>query len=246
MTDALLAVDGVTVKYGPLVAATDVSLVIPKGSIVGLIGPNGAGKSTIINAIAGLVRTAGGTITFAGRALGRLRPDQRAQLGMARTFQNLELFASLSVLENVLTRAEAATGAKRSVAEHIGPCKEIIEQLGLGRYLDTEVSQLAYPERKLVEFARATVVDPQLLLLDEPTAGLAAEERHQVVGMIAERMRSRGIGGLVVEHDMSVVRTMCDVVYVMDAGKVIASGTFEEIARSEAVREAYLGRSADA
>jgi len=243
MSEALvLEVDGLVVKYKSLVAVNNMSLRVAQGAIVGLIGPNGAGKSSAINAIAGAVQPAGGSIRYQGRAITRLRADQRAGLGIARTFQNLELFSTMTVFENVLTRVEASQAhAKSSDAERRAISQRTIDELGLAPYADTLVSSLAYPERKLVEFARATVVEVPLLLLDEPTAGIAVEERRQLVQRIAQRLRERRIAGLVVEHDMEVIRTMCDRVYVMDAGVCIAEGTFAEVSQSTAVRTAYLG-----
>jgi branched-chain amino acid transport system ATP-binding protein len=171
-----------------------------------------------------------------------MRMDQLSRLGLVRTFQNLEVFPSMTTLENVLVRLEAAESSRRlDAGQRVDRCHEVLADLGLGNP-HTEVGRLAYPERKLVEFARAMVVDAQLLLLDEPTAGLAVEERQHVVELVVKQMRGRGISGIVVEHDMSVVRRMCDDVYVMDAGACIAHGTYDEVSRAAVVREAYLGQ----
>lgn len=238
----VLEVDDLVVRYKSLVAVNRLSLLVRKNAIVGLIGPNGAGKSSAINAIAGVVRPAGGTVRILGRTVTGLRPDERAQLGIARTFQNLELFATMTVFDNILARVEAASQHRRSSDdERRAVCERTIEELGLTQYTDTIVSDLAYAERKLVEFARATVVEAPLLLLDEPTAGIAVEERRRLVQRIAARLRERGIACVVVEHDMEVIKTMCDHVYVMDAGVCIADGTYAEVSRSPAVRTAYLG-----
>lgn len=241
-SDPLLEVEALVVKYKSLVAVNRLSLRVGRAAIVGLIGPNGAGKSSAINAIAGAVPPASGEVRFLGQPITRLRPDERARLGIARTFQNLELFSTMTVFENVLTRIEASPAHRRtSDAERRATCQRAIDDLGLSPYAATQVSDLAYAERKLVEFARATVIEAPLLLLDEPTAGIAIEERRRLVQRISARLRERGIAGLVVEHDMEVIKTMCDHVYVMDAGVCIAEGTYDEVSRSEAVRTAYLG-----
>jgi ABC-type branched-subunit amino acid transport system ATPase component len=238
----VLEVDGLVVKYKSLVAVNGLSIRVGKDAIVGLIGPNGAGKSSAINAIAGLVQPAGGTVRLQGRAITGLRPDERAQLGIARTFQNLELFATMTVFDNVLARVDASSQHRGDSEDtRRAVCARTLEELGLAPYADTTVSDLAYAERKLVEFARATVVEAPLLLLDEPTAGIAIEERRRLVQRIAARLRERGIACLVVEHDMEVIKTMCDHVYVMDAGVCIAEGTYAEVSQSTAVRTAYLG-----
>jgi ABC-type branched-subunit amino acid transport system ATPase component len=238
----VLEVDDLVVRYKSLVAVNRLSIRVRKDAIVGLIGPNGAGKSSAINAIAGVVHPAGGAVRFHGRTITGLRPDQRAQLGIARTFQNLELFATMTVLDNILARVEASYEHRRSSqSDRRAVCARTMEELGLTPYADTVVSDLAYAERKLVEFARATVVEAPLLLLDEPTAGIAVEERRRLVQRIANRLRERGIACIVVEHDMEVIKTMCDHVYVMDAGVLIAEGTYAEVSQSKAVRTAYLG-----
>jgi ABC-type branched-subunit amino acid transport system ATPase component len=238
----LLAVEGLVVKYKSLVAVNGLSLRVGPAAIVGLIGPNGAGKSSAINAIAGAVKPASGEVRLLGQAITHLPPDQRARLGIARTFQNLELFSTMTVFDNVLTRIEASPVHRRtSNADRRAICQRTIDDLGLSQYTATQVSDLAYAERKLVEFARATVIEAPLLLLDEPTAGIAIEERRRLVQRISARLRERGIAGLVVEHDMEVIKAMCDRVYVMDAGVCIAEGTYDEVSSSQAVREAYLG-----
>jgi branched-chain amino acid transport system ATP-binding protein len=182
-----------------------------------------------------------GAIEFDGRPTRGLRMDELSRAGLLRTFQNLEVFGSMTVLENVLVRLEATAAARPLPhAARLDKCRGVLRELGLPDP-DIEVSSLAYPQRKLVEFARAMVADARLLLLDEPTAGLAAQERQRVVNLVTSQMRARGISGVLVEHDMSVVRRMCDVVYVMDAGSCIAQGTFDEISHDPRVREAYLG-----
>jgi len=242
----LLTVTNMTVRYGPFLAVKEMNLRIRPGQIVGLIGPNGAGKSTVINAVSGAVGVASGKVEYLGAPTKGLRMDQLALRGMVRTFQNLEVFPTMTVLENVLIRVEAATRRTEfSHSERIEKCLDVIDSFGLGRYADTEVGNLAYPERKLLEFARAMVVDAKLLLLDEPTAGLAVDERQCVVRLVVDQMRARNISGIVVEHDMKVVKAMCDEVSVMDAGERIAYGTFDEVVGDTRVKEAYLGRGVE-
>lgn len=242
-SSALCEVADLTVRYGSFAAVKNMSLRVLPGQIVGLIGPNGAGKSTLINAVSGAVRIAAGEVLFEGVSTKGSRMDQLAAKGLIRTFQNLEVFPTMSVFDNVLVRVESATSRNElSPVERAERCVEVIESFNLGSRIDTEVGDLAYPERKLLEFARAMVVDAKLLLLDEPTAGLAAEERQDIVRLVVRQMRTRNISGVVVEHDMKVVKAMCDEVYVMDAGERIAHGSFDEVVGDARVKEAYLGR----
>jgi ABC-type branched-subunit amino acid transport system ATPase component len=241
----LLSVEALTVRYGSFTAVKDMTMRVEPGQIVGLIGPNGAGKSTVINAVSGAVQPTTGKVFFQGQPTKGQRMDQLAQKGMVRTFQNLEVFPTMTVLENVLIRVEASPTRKELTrTERIDKCLDVIDAFGLTRQTDAEVGDLAYPERKLLEFARAMVLDATLLLLDEPTAGLAVNDRQSVVALVVNQMRERNISGVVVEHDMKVVRAMCDDVYVMDAGERIAHGTFDEVTRDQRVREAYLGKGA--
>jgi ABC-type branched-subunit amino acid transport system ATPase component len=243
----LLDVKEVSVVFGAFRAVDKVSLTVNPGEIVGVIGPNGAGKTTLMNAIFGVYKVATGSVSASGRDLKGLSPDRRARLGFARTFQNLELFHSMTVFENVLTHADASdrhTGRPPIRADHAGRrarAVEILEELDLRHLAARTVSELSYAERKLVEFARAMVADIELVLLDEPTAGVALEERREVIDRMHAHMRDRGIAAVVVEHDMSVIKTLSDRVYVLDGGQLLASGTFEEVVANPRVREAYLG-----
>ncbi len=244
----LLEVREVSVVFDGFHAVDGVSLSVEPGQLVGVIGPNGAGKTTMVNAIFGVYKPAKGQVLARGRDLAGLSPDKRAHLGFARTFQNIELFGSMTVYENVITHADAVIGSglRRLLARSNGTDKherviEILAALDLLPIAGRTVSELSYPERKLVEFARAMVADVDLVLLDEPTAGVALEERRAVVGRMHEHMRERNVAAIVVEHDMSVIRTLCEKVYVLDGGRLIASGTFEEIVNDPLVRAAYLG-----
>jgi ABC-type branched-subunit amino acid transport system ATPase component len=255
MTDTavapLLDVRDVSVVFGGFRAVDHVSLTVNPGEIVGVIGPNGAGKTTLMNAIFGVYKVATGSVNALGRDLKGLSADRRASLGFARTFQNLELFHSMTVYENILTHADASDrhGGHRGRAwtrraEHAGRRTrsiEILEELDLLHLASRTVSELSYAERKLAEFARAMVADIQLVLLDEPTAGVALEERREVIDRMHVHMRDRKIAAVVVEHDMSVIKTLSDRVYVLDGGQMLATGTFDEVVANPRVREAYLG-----
>jgi branched-chain amino acid transport system ATP-binding protein len=250
-SDPLLEVRDVSVVFDGFHAIDGVSLSVAPGEIIGVIGPNGAGKSTLVNVIFGFYKAATGQILSRGRDLAGLSPDRRAHLGFARTFQNLELFDSMTVYENVLTHADATmregvrSGTRlrrgRARAEKIERVVEILTALELLPLAPRTVSELSYPERKLVEFARAMVADVELVLLDEPTAGVALEERREVISRMHKHMQERNVAAIVVEHDMSVIKTLSDHVYVLDGGQLIASGTFEAVVRDPRVQEAYLG-----
>lgn len=250
-TPPLLEVTRVSVNFGAIRALDDVSLLVAPGEVIGLIGPNGAGKSTLINAIAGVFRSAPGTVRFGGVDLSRKAVHVRARLGIARTFQNLALFPAMTVLENVLTHldvdpalawyrewwpAEAARAAEKRER-----AMDALEGVGLAPAASRPVDELSYPERKLVEFARATVGGARLILLDEPTAGLAMEDRHRTVDRMRRLIGDRALTAIIVEHDMGVIRGMSSHVHVMDAGSVIASGPFIDVIADDRVRQAYLG-----
>ena len=248
--EPLVDVREVSVSFGAFKAVEHVSLSVAPGEIVGLIGPNGAGKSTLINTIAGISRPSSGEIRMRGANVSRLSADKRAKLGLTRTFQNLELFHSMTVYENIRTRVDAAAQrgrglSPRSRARQAKAKREramsVLAQLDLVHLQGRTVSELSYAERKLVEFARAIVTDTDLVLLDEPTAGVALERRREVIRRIHEHMRERHVAAIVVEHDMNVISTLCEKVYVLDSGKLIASGAYGDVAQDERVRAAYLG-----
>jgi branched-chain amino acid transport system ATP-binding protein len=245
----LLELRDVSVTFGHLRAVDGVSLAVEPGEIVGVIGPNGAGKSTLVNTIFGFHAPTAGSIAARGRDLAGLSPDRRARLGFARTFQNLELFDSMTVYENVLAHAESSVRAgsgwwsrprSRAVDKH-ARVREVLVALGILALAPRPVSELSYAERKLTEFARAMVADVQLVMLDEPTAGVALEERREVIARMHEQMRRRGVAAIVVEHDMGVIKTLSTRVYVLDGGRLIASGSFDDVVSDPRVQEAYLG-----
>ena len=246
-----LAVDGLTVRFGGLVAVKDVALASEPGKIVGLIGPNGAGKSTIFNACTGLVRPASGSIAFGGRSLGRLGPASRARLGLGRTFQQMELFESLTVLENLRLGAEAAHAGwnplshifvgSRLAAELRQRASDALELCGLTDLAQTTVANLSTGHRRLVELARCAAGRYEVLLLDEPSSGLDRSETELLGDVLLHLVQERGIGLLLVEHDMALVNKVCDHIHVIDFGQKIFEGTVAEVAGSPVVRRAYLG-----
>jgi branched-chain amino acid transport system ATP-binding protein len=244
---AVLDVIDLTVTFGAIRAVDKVSLTLYPGEVVGLIGPNGAGKSTFMDAVSGFVLPQAGRILVRGRDVRRLRPHIRARLGVARTFQHLELFGTMTVLENISAHSQATSGLVsslkwrgRSGAAAVR-VSEVIDVLGLGRMAHRTVGELSYADRKLVEFARAIATDIDVLLLDEPMAGVALEDRAGLIATIGSYVQSNRITVLLVEHDMQVVRGLCSRVYVMDGGRRIAVGSYEEIIRDPEVRRAYLG-----
>jgi branched-chain amino acid transport system ATP-binding protein len=251
--EPLLTVRAVRIAFGGVRALRDVSLTIPRGAIVAVIGPNGAGKTTLFNCVTGIYRPDGGEILLAGKALVGLPPNRIAELGLARTFQNIELFARMTVLDNVLLgrhrhlRAGPLGGMlfhRRVRAEEIAQrrrAEEILDFLDLQFARERYVGQLPYGVRKKVELARALALEPSLLLLDEPSAGMNAEEKEDLVHAVRDIRDEMGITIALVEHDMGLVMGISDRVVVLDHGEKIADGTPEEVTRSPEVQRAYLG-----
>ncbi|MFN8037424.1 MAG: ABC transporter ATP-binding protein [Acidimicrobiia bacterium] len=241
--DVLLDVRGITVRFGGNVALDEVRLEVAGGRVTGLIGPNGAGKTTLFNAITGLLTPSAGSMTLSGRDLGRLPPYKRARLGLARTFQRLELFTLLSVRENVLVAADLRA---RFGHDGVDPRKDvdrIIERVGLGGLADERVDALPTGQARLVEIARALATNPRVLLLDEPASGLDDEETDDL-GRLLRELAGEGMAVLLVEHDVPLVMAVCDRIYVLDFGAVIAEGDPESIRTNPKVLAAYLGDSA--
>ena len=233
--DALLEVTGVSVHFGGVTAVDHAHLEARPGQITGLIGPNGAGKTTLFNVITGVQPASGGTVTLAGRNITRLPTYRRARLGMARTFQRLELFWTLSVFDNVLVAAEQA-GA-RSPQTTVAT---VLERVGITALAAEPAGKLPTGSARLVEVARALACEPAILLLDEPASGLDESETREL-GRLLQGLAADGLAVLLVEHDMSLVMEICDIVSVLDLGRVIATGTPDEVRAHPLVIEAYLG-----
>jgi branched-chain amino acid transport system ATP-binding protein len=253
----LLSVRGLTRTFGGLVAVNDISLDIYPGEIYGLIGPNGAGKTTVINMLSGLILPTSGTIAFKGTSIEKLPAHRIVELGMTRTYQNIRLFGAMSVLDNVVVGQHSQL--KGSLAERLvfSPRVQREEQaarqkalsllggVGLSAFVRQPAASLAYGSQRSLELVRALASDPELLLLDEPAAGMNAAESSA----LAERLRAlakSGITLLVIEHDVSLVMSLCDRIGVLNFGNLIAEGTPEEISRNPEVIEAYLGKEEDA
>jgi branched-chain amino acid transport system ATP-binding protein len=232
-----LEVSGVTVTFGGRRALDDAGLVAETGRITGLIGPNGAGKSTLFDVICGLRKPVTGTVRLDGKDVTKAGPAKRASHGMARTFQRLELFGRLTVRENLMVAAEFSPERKHA-ASMTG---KILDRLGLGDYAETPADSLPTGTARLVEVGRALAARPRYLLLDEPAAGLDADETEKFAVLLRSLADQEGVAILLVEHDMSLVMGSCDQVYVLDLGKIIVSGTTEQVRRDERVLAAYLG-----
>jgi len=234
-----LAVQSVEVSIGGLRVLRRVSLEVRAGEVVGLVGPNGAGKSTLVNVIAGAVRPGAGSVLLDGAPLDGMSTARRARMGIARTFQNLEVPGSLTLAENM----QIALEARRAVPRRYRRARiaATLEQVGLASLADRPVAELPYGQKKLVELARVLVCDPSIALLDEPAAGLSTTEKEEMDSWIALLRQSHDVAILLIEHDMSVIRALCNRVVILEQGSVLAAGAVEDaLARPEVV-ESYLG-----
>jgi sulfate-transporting ATPase len=246
-----LRVRDLTVRYGGVLAVDGLSLSVRPGQVVGLIGPNGAGKTTVLDAITGFIRPSAGTVTLDDTDLSHLRTDQRSAAGVARSFQALELFEDMTVRENLLVAVDPQDWTAY-VKDLIGPraprltpgAVSAVEEFDLLERLDVLPTELSYGQRRLVAVARAVAAEPAVLLLDEPAAGLDAGSRTELGHLIRRLAEVRGIGVLLIEHDVELVMSVCDHVVVLDFGCSIASGSPAEVRSDERVITAYVGASA--
>jgi len=239
-TNALLSVHDVTVRFGGNVALDEVSLDAVPGCVTGLIGPNGAGKTTLFNAITGLLPPDAGRVLLGKRDVTKIGPTRRARLGLARTFQRLELFSLLSVRENIRVAADIRRGWSRDKANPTEVVESIIDRIGLSDVADARVDALPTGQCRLVELGRCLATRPQVLLLDEPASGQNETETAAFAELLVE-LAHEGIAVVLVEHDVHLVMNVCQTVHVLDFGRIIATGTPEEIQQNEAVLTAYLG-----
>jgi branched-chain amino acid transport system ATP-binding protein len=248
---ALLETHDLTVSYGGLHANSNVNIKVEKGKLTGLIGPNGAGKTTFIDAITGFTNISSGKAEFRGQDMVGTTPAQRSRNGLVRTFQSLELFEDLTVWDNLIVMAEE-TKWWSFLADIVQPRRKVgveeqaqwaLDLLGLGDLKDRLTLDLSHGQRKLVSVARGLAAKPDLLLLDEPAAGLDTVESQQLGSHLREILK-RDITLFLIDHDMGLVLSVCDYIYVLDFGKIIAEGTPDEVRKHPEVIRAYLGESA--
>ena len=241
---ALLSTNEVVVRFGVLQAVSQASIEVHAGRVTGLIGPNGAGKTTCFNVITGLQEPTSGKVLLEGVDITGKSPSKRARLGIARTFQKLEVFGSLSARENIMVAAEQRRSWDKSGFDPRAVTDEILEKVGIADVSEFMVGTLPTGTARLVELARALATNPWLLLLDEASSGLTEEETEEMAALLRRLVAEDGLGILLVEHDMSFVMGICEYIYVLDFGRVIASGTPAEVQANPTVQAAYLGTDA--
>lgn len=254
----ILEIKNLTKKFGGLAAVNDVSFCVPENGIVGLIGPNGAGKTTIFNLVTGVYSITSGSVMFNGSSIGGLPPYKIADLGITRTFQNIRLFKNLTVFENVLTACHMS--AKYNLVESIlrlprfrreekelhAKAERLLEIMGLTERKDLIANNLPYGMQRRLEIVRAMALDPKLILLDEPAAGMNPDETEQLMKLIGRLRDEFKITVLVIEHHMDLIMGVCDRIIVLNFGIKLAEGTAHEVANDEKVIEAYLGTAEEA
>lgn len=252
----MLTLDSVSRHFGGLQALNNVSMTVPQGKITGLIGPNGAGKTTLINNISGLDHPTSGRIEFAGQDITHAPPHHIARLGIARTYQNIRLFGEMTALENLLISQHGRGSASALEAMIFAPryrreerrlrdtAMHLLERFHLAHEANTRAGALPYGDQRRLEMARALGTQPKLILLDEPTAGMNPVETHELGEQIL-RLNADGTTVLVIEHDMSLIRQVCEQIYVLNFGQIIAHGRYNELRHDQRVIEAYLGEDSD-
>lgn len=252
---ALLLARGVTMRFGGVTAVSDLSLALPAGAIAGIIGPNGAGKTTVFNVLSGFYTPQEGEISFGGAGIRGRQPYEICRMGMARTFQNIRLFNQMTVLENVMVGRHCRTRAgilgalgrgprtRREEQESIDLSYALLESVNLQDLWNETAHNLAYGAQRRLEIARALATEPRMLLLDEPAAGMNPQETRELETLVRGIRASREISILLIEHDMSMVMSLSDRIYVMEYGSCIAQGTPEEVRGDPRVIKAYLGES---
>ena len=256
MSDIIISIHGLTQQFKGVLAVDHIDMDLEKGKIYGLIGTNGAGKSTMINMISGNLQPTEGEILFEGKHIEHVPAAQRAKAGIARTFQNLRLFGDQTVLDNVITASQITRKYnlfemlgylpryRREEKEFTSRAMEALQIMGIDQYADMEADNIAYGLQRRLEIARCLAINPRLLLLDEPAAGMNPQESLQLVEDIRGIHKSHpDMTILLIEHDMKVVMNLCEYIYVMASGKMIAQGTPRQIYESEEVISAYLGGS---